>query len=628
MPRSHRLALPRLVAIVLAVLTACGGDDDGGTRPQPTPTNTLVASPTPTHTAPSSPTSSATATRTASPTPPPPDTATPSPTATFSVAPSATPTATPTETLPGSPSPTPTQTAAPSCDDPEVREAEPLCELDYAPYTCEFLIPEKCLLPYPSTVFLREDPATRTGLRVAYPREAMPANKDGLHIDPTEWNTLDGFSPGPVIEAFFPQGVDLDASRVPTADNVARSLEADSPTVLFDAQFGRRIPHFTELDAQASGPGSQMLLIRPATRLRNEGFYIVAIRGLVDREGNPIPPPRPFQILRDGLATPVRTINERRAPGRGYSRRAGGGRHRARRSASWPGTSSPPARSRSRRALLRCATRAWRRTARARRLSRSPSRGRRQRGYLPPRARDVHRAALHDQPDAAGAPQPRRERRAAAEPHRPGAVPRQHSARRRRRGQRACRAPDRLRARAARQRRRDKRRPPAGLSPIEYNFVVGATDWIGMSEEDVPVILGFIPDLSGFPVLPDRLQQAMLNFILLGRLMTAPDGLVIRPGLPARRRAAHRHRGALLLRHQPGRDRRRRAHGAHPRHPARRARRRRRELQPAAAALDRVRSVPEPARAVRIPTSWTDSSSSGSSSSSGTAPTRRATCRI
>src|SRR5262249_43169162 len=62
-----------------------------------------------------------------------------------------------------------------------------------------------------------------------------------------------------------------------------------------------------------------------------------------------------------------------------------------------------------------------------------------------------------------------------------------------------------------------------------FNFIVGGTNWIGLSESDlVPTVL-FTKDISGFPALPDRLHQAVLNFILLGRLFTAPDGFVSHP---------------------------------------------------------------------------------------------------
>ena len=265
--------LVRALAIGALLFTAACGDDND--KPAPTPTATATATATPTDTA--------------------------VPTAT------AIPTATPTS----SPSPSPTATPL-TCDDPEVRASEPLCSLDEQTTTCDFLIPEKCLLPYPSSVFLKPDPTTATGYRVNYERDALPANVDGVHVDPTELNTLDGFSPGPIIEALFPQGVDLEASGVAPITDPARSLQADSPTVIIDAETGDRVPHFAELDAQATSPATQALLIRPEVRLKEATRYIVAIRGLVDPSGLPIEAGRAFQILRDGLPTPVRAIEARR----------------------------------------------------------------------------------------------------------------------------------------------------------------------------------------------------------------------------------------------------------------------------------------------------------------------------
>src|SRR2546426_3297672 len=82
---------------------------------------------------------------------------------------------------------------------------------------CDFLIDESCLLPYPSSYFLAPDPTTPTGLRVHYGPDALPQNAAGKHVDPTGWNTLDGFSPGPMILSLFPDTgapVDLTASHV------------------------------------------------------------------------------------------------------------------------------------------------------------------------------------------------------------------------------------------------------------------------------------------------------------------------------------------------------------------------------------------------------------------------------
>ena len=61
-------------------------------------------------------------------------------------------------------------------------------------------------------------------------------------------------------------------------------------------------------------------------------------------------------------------------------------------------------------------------------------------------------------------------------------------------------------------------------------MITCATDWIGMSEDDVgPSAIPALLDLSNFTPLPDRLQQGFLDFIYLGRLLAHPDGLADDP---------------------------------------------------------------------------------------------------
>jgi hypothetical protein len=54
-----------------------------------------------------------------------------------------------------------------------------------------------------------------------------------------------------------------------------------------------------------------------------------------------------------------------------------------------------------------------------------------------------------------------------------------------------------------------------------------------MSEDDVPALLGVLGDMSAFRTVPDRLQQSMVNFLFLGRLMLHPDGLSANPAFQA-----------------------------------------------------------------------------------------------
>jgi hypothetical protein len=182
--------------------------------------------------------------------------------------------------------------------------ASPLCGLEIdATSPCDFLIEERCILPYPSSHFLISDPSTPTGLRLNYPADGLPANAGATHIDPTDWNTLDGYSPGPMIMALFPDTgspVDLTASNVAFHTNFPRSLDADHPTVLMKASNGERIVHFAEMDANASLVTRKLFIMRPGRRLEDGTRYIVAIRNLVDTLGAPIRPRLAFRALRDG----------------------------------------------------------------------------------------------------------------------------------------------------------------------------------------------------------------------------------------------------------------------------------------------------------------------------------------
>ncbi len=519
--RQRLLAGPVTGLVFALALAGCGGDDDSSpTAPTATvaataaatATATRTSAPRPTATASSVPTSTSSPTQTTTPTAS--DTPTPTPTATPTVSSTATPTATP-ET----------------CDDPAVQAREPLCALDEATTPCEFLIAEKCLLPYPSSYFLTAGTSAATGLRVNYTREALPANVHGVHIDPTEWNTLDGFSPGPLIQALFPQGVDLAASGTPPITDLARSLAPDSPTVIVDAETGARVPHFAELDAQASSPAVQAFLIRPAVRLRDATRYIVAIRGLRGLNGELIPAERPFAILRDQLATPVRAIEARRAHFEDiFDVLSDAGVARGSLILAWDfvtaSTESLTGRALSLRdqGLAANGDGAPPYTITSIDNEYSDNVLTRIRGTFtvplfmtsatPPARYSLDAQGVPVQNGTAQAPFTVTVPRAAvaggvAHPARPlvyghgllgtgeGEVTAGH-----------------LQAFSNR-----------------FNFVVAATDWIGMSTSDLPTILGFIPELSGFPALPDRLQQATLNFILLGRLLTAPDGLLADPAL-------------------------------------------------------------------------------------------------
>ena len=521
-----------ILALALGV-AGCAGD---GVEP-PTPTSSATM----TQTATSSPTLSPvpSSTSTASATASPSVTLSPSATATDSVVPTATPTVTPTYTSTSEPTPsaTPTTSFVPgSCDDPNIDSVEPLCALDHAAFTCDFLIPEHCLLPFPSSVFLVEDPSTVTGLRIRYPAQAMPVNTRGKHIDPTEYNTLDGFSPGPMILSLFPQGVDLVASHVPPLTNFARSLEDDSPTVLVDATTGQRVLHFAELDTYAASPATSVFVIRPGVRLTETHRYVVAIRGLIDLQGQAIEAGRPFQILRDQLTTPVQTINVRRESFEQiFSILANAGVQRQDLILAWDFTVASTESLTGRALSMRDqglfingpGAPHFEVTSVEENLNDNILRRVKGTFTVPLFMTSATPPAVYNLgPD--GMPVPN----GFATANFLVNIPRSTVA-----GGVAHPARPSVYGHGLFGTNSEVNAGHLQVFSNQVNIMFGGTDWIGMSEPDRDVVQRFINDLSFFPRIPDRLQQAMLNFILLGRLFVADDGFVSHPafqldGLP------------------------------------------------------------------------------------------------
>jgi len=177
------------------------------------------------------------------------------------------------------------------------------------PLACDPLVPSFCGFPFPSNVYTVADAASPTGLRVAFRAEGLPVGKDGHVQDPTPWSRADGFSAGSALLAEFPGAT---GTGLPGVTNLAASLEADSPTVIVDAETGEHIVHWSEIDAAQQLDTHPALLIHPAVPLTDGHRYLVAIRGLVDAAGKPIAPTAAFQALRDGTPSDHPSIEARR----------------------------------------------------------------------------------------------------------------------------------------------------------------------------------------------------------------------------------------------------------------------------------------------------------------------------
>ena len=169
---------------------------------------------------------------------------------------------------------------------------------DIAP-ECNPLGGDRCVLPFPTSLYLIDDDSTATGVRLDIPEGALPTNEDGVAIDPALFNSHDGFSPAAPILAAFAVGVD--PANLPSWTDYEQSLAEDSPTVLIDMETGELVPHFAELDARAPFPEEQALYIRPAVLLAGGRRYAVAIKNTLKAVGGgDLPRPAGFQSILDG----------------------------------------------------------------------------------------------------------------------------------------------------------------------------------------------------------------------------------------------------------------------------------------------------------------------------------------
>jgi hypothetical protein len=144
------------------------------------------------------------------------------------------------------------------------------------PDQCNPLGGPACMMPWPSSMYLKADTSTATGYRLALPANAMPINIDGIGVDPAPFNRWDGFSPSGPILAAFEGGVS--ATGLPPYDDIAKSLAADAPIVLLDLDTMERQPFFAEVDMNAVDDAHRALIIRPMIRLKPKHHFGVAIR--------------------------------------------------------------------------------------------------------------------------------------------------------------------------------------------------------------------------------------------------------------------------------------------------------------------------------------------------------------
>ncbi|MFK8003770.1 MAG: hypothetical protein AB8H86_29680 [Polyangiales bacterium] len=178
---------------------------------------------------------------------------------------------------------------------------------------CEPLVPEYCSLPFPSDYWLAEDATTLTGHRLAVGPTSIPRSGRGIstYIDPAPINERDGFSLNATLLAYLPGAT---ATGLPSPLEIADSLLETSPTVIIRADNGERVAHWSEIDEAVVDPTSdKAFLIRSAAPFEPSTRYIVALRNVVDAEGNTLPASPTFASLRDDTPSEVPSVETRRA---------------------------------------------------------------------------------------------------------------------------------------------------------------------------------------------------------------------------------------------------------------------------------------------------------------------------
>jgi hypothetical protein len=172
---------------------------------------------------------------------------------------------------------------------------------------------DACLFPLPSRFFERPD-ETATGIRWSYRDDQLEL--DGYSpIRFDRFNLADGASP--MMPILVHLGLDVDPAQLVDQRDIARSLDAEAPIVLLDLVTGEHLPVMTEMDQNLREPehtGRHALIVRPMKPMAFGHRHAVVIRdSLRAADGSPVAAPAGFAALRDGVPTTHALLEEHRA---------------------------------------------------------------------------------------------------------------------------------------------------------------------------------------------------------------------------------------------------------------------------------------------------------------------------
>ena len=432
---------------------------------------------------------------------------------------------------------------------------------------CDHIDTASCLFPFPNDHYTVADPTTDTGRRLNLQAASMPQNRGGKPIDPAPINRNDGFSPGALIVTKVP-GLEtqkaLDATGAVPITRMSRAFAPAQPVVVINARTRERHMVWAEIDSTPAAPEDVTLLIRPGVNLEEGARYIVALRDLRGEDGKVLPAPEGFRLYRDRVLTTNGEVEARRGHFESlFATLAEAGIDRDNLYRAWDFTVASERNLSERMLTIRDDA--------FRRLGDENLADLKVEGTAPefaieevtPNPEDELALRIEGRytvpcylnlPDCASGgtfSYP------AGSKHGPPSIPAGSTTTARFQ----CNIPKAATAPGASRpslyghgllgSRGEVNQGQLREFGNEQNFIFCATDWIGMSCADLPdtdpspdaiasflekssrgqlpncdyqTIVTILEDMSNFPKLADRVQQGMLNFLYLGRLLVHPDG--------------------------------------------------------------------------------------------------------
>jgi hypothetical protein len=400
---------------------------------------------------------------------------------------------------------------------------------------------EPCLLPFPNNLFTQPDTTSATGVRVNLPQTAMPTNTNGVQIDVAPYNRSDGFSPGSSIIARVP-GLDnqaaFDQTNPVRLADMSQTFAPGAPIVVVDMATDQRALIWAELDSNASDAQHTTLLIHPGKNLVEGHRYVVGLSNLKDGDGQTLTAPDWFARLRDDRPLLKSQKGQRERYGEIFKTLKDAGIER------------------------KTLYMAWDFTVASRRNLTQPMLSIRNDAFAQLGDSNLADLAVQGNPSQFAVTSvqdftPDQDPRVMREVQgtftvpcylttsncaigggfnysstSPDATPTQQA------GnvgtaQFDCIIPRAAAGAAARASlyghgllgsRTEVRAGNVKDMAAEHDFMFCATDWWGLAQADIPFDISALQNLNRFPAVTDRLQQGVLNTLLLGRLMANPNG--------------------------------------------------------------------------------------------------------